>query len=319
MKLSEIKQILETQLEHNLKSQLPKHPIADVYHYSVIPPGKLFRPFLAIAILHDFAAGEKTLELNSPHSFFCSAIEMHHAYTLVHDDLPCMDNDEYRRGRPTVHKAFGEWKALLAGDGLLNASYGLLSKIKSPELPRLLRFITWALGPKGLIQGQVLDLSEEMKKDFTTLLMTHEYKTARLIQVALYGSYMLIDYKKKSPYSENRCLVDLFKLGLHTGVTFQLLDDLTELADAQISEHERSVNPWFYFPDESLKRIHKGLENIKNITEKHQMEAFHLVMKDYFGKIHRILNDNIENVAGHQKKSARDLVPMMSLLERLSQ
>lgn len=318
MKLSEIKNYLETQLEYHLKSQLPNHPYKEVYLYSVLPPGKLFRPFLAIAILNDFASGEKSFSLTSPHSYFCSAIEMHHAYTLVHDDLPCMDNDDFRRGRPTVHKAHGQWQALLAGDGLLNASYGLLAKIKSPELPKLLRFVTWALGPKGLIQGQVLDLSEEMKKDFQSLLLTHEYKTARLIQVALCGSFLLIDYKKDSPYSEQRRFLDLFKLGHHTGVTFQLLDDLTELCTAEISEHEKSVNPWFYFPEESLKRISKGLDIIKTITEKYEMQAFHLVMKDYFGKIHSMLNDNIDHVAHHQNKTARDLVPMMSLLERLS-
>lgn len=318
MKLTEIKHYLETQLEYHLKSELPKHPFAEVYLYSVLPPGKLFRPFLAISVLNDFSQGEKTFSLKSPHSYFCSAIEIHHAYTLVHDDLPCMDNDDFRRGRPTVHKAHGEWQALLAGDGLLNASYGLLSKIDSPALPRLLRCLTWALGPRGLIQGQVLDLAEEMKRDFPTLLLTHEYKTARLIQVALCGSFMLIDKKKDSPYSEERRLFDLFKLGFHTGVTFQLLDDLTELTSAEITEHELSVNPWIYFPEDALKRIHKGLESIRMITEKHEMRAFHLVMKDYFGKIHCMLNDNIDNVARHQKKTARDLVPMMSLLERLS-
>jgi len=317
MKLSEIKINLEQNLEAHLKTQLPNHPFHEVYLYSALPPGKLFRPLLATAILNDFTPGDPFFSSTSAHSYFCSAIELHHAYTLVHDDLPCMDNDDFRRGRPTVHKQFGQWQALLAGDGLLNCSYGLLSKMNSSELQKVFKLVTWALGPKGLIQGQVLDLSEEMKKDFESLVLTHEYKTARLIQVALCGSFLLIQNKKKSAFSENRMFLDLFKLGHHTGVTFQLLDDLTELCDAQISPHELSINPWFYFQDEALKKISQGLNTIKIISDKHEMDSFHLVMKDYFSKIHLKLNENIHHVAQHQKRPVADLIPMMSLLKGL--
>ena len=183
-------------LEHGLQC-FPNHSFKEVYEWSLYPPGKLFRPLLALAS-HLDSCSELSLE-SLTHSdniaYFCSAVEIHHTYTLIHDDLPAMDDDCERRGRPSSHIKFNEWKAILAGDGLLNASYQLLSKISHQELRNLLKVFSWALGPKGLIQGQVLDLSGEMKNSFQNIVHTHKLKTSRLIQVSLLGGHFLSPLK----------------------------------------------------------------------------------------------------------------------------
>ena len=126
--LDSIQDEISQNLKLHLKQCIPNQLMKEVYEYCVLPPGKLFRPKLVYAIAKDLS--EKTnLQITQNHKYLASFVEVHHAYTLVHDDLPCMDDDDFRRGKPSAHKAYGEWKALLAGDGLLNVSYELLSKL----------------------------------------------------------------------------------------------------------------------------------------------------------------------------------------------
>ncbi|MCK5884133.1 MAG: polyprenyl synthetase family protein [Bacteriovoracaceae bacterium] len=319
----DIAKTIET-LSHNLSEhidgQTPNHHIREVYRYAVLPAGKLFRPLLVSAIAKDFSISKQVnLTPKSGHSLLASAIEIHHAYSLVHDDLPCMDDDDMRRGRPSTHKAYGEWKALLVGDGLLNLSYRLISLIDSKNLSNVFRFFSWSTGAKGLIHGQVLDLSEEMKENFTTLLDTHRFKTARLIQNSMVSSYFLIEDKKTG--SEHRQMLDIFKLGHYTGIVFQLLDDLTEFADYELSEHEKEISPWFNFSDETNCELLKGLERITELSDKHLMDNYKTVMKIYFGKICKILTENQSNVQRHLKDNCKkevELLPIMTLLKRVS-
>ena len=192
---------LENMLTHHLVRNLPNHKILDVYLYACLPGGKLFRPHLVWSVLQDLnpeLAQSSSLNLDSNHALLSSGVEFHHTYTLLHDDLPSMDNDLLRRGKPCTHIAFAEWQALLAGDGLLNLSYQLLSKIKHPRSNELFRFFSWALGPKGLIHGQVMDLAHEMNESFQNTLRTHELKTARLIQVSILGSAIIVEILKTS-------------------------------------------------------------------------------------------------------------------------
>ncbi len=245
------KVFIEQFLKQELKLHIPKHQFSEIYSYALFPAGKLIRSQLLLNVAKDL--GNKAKENNL--LLACAFIEYHHAYTLMHDDLPCMDNDDYRRGKPSSHKAYGEWQALLAGDGLLNASYSTLAKIKSPHINTLLRFATAFTGPKGLILGQVLDLSHEMNDNFSKLVKTHELKTARLFQLSfLFPYYLGLEGK-----ADMKKVWSLTKLGRDLGIYFQLLDDLSELTEKNLSEHELSVNPF-------LKQRETAIEAFKRYS-----------------------------------------------------
>lgn len=286
MEASEISRHLALHLE----AQIPSDEIfGEIYRYSVLPAGKLFRPTLVWALALDLDENIQFNE-NSDHAYLASAVEIHHAYTLVHDDLPCMDDDSIRRGKPSVHKAYGQWQALLAGDGLLNASYGILSNIDSPNLKKVLRLFTKFLGPQGLIQGQVNDLSGEISKSFKKLLETHNQKTGKLIQVSILSSYLLTD---KYSY---RIFMDLYKLGYHMGIVFQLLDDFTEFTEASLSTHELEVNPWINYTEESQKALNQGMDEIRRLTGKHDLKNLGTMISAYYQKIGVKLDQGRENL-----------------------
>jgi geranylgeranyl pyrophosphate synthase len=312
---------LEENLKQHMKLLLPNDPFSDIYCYAVLPPGKLFRPQLVIATACDLSPAEVTyqqlIELYAPTALLASALEIHHAYTLVHDDLPCMDNDEWRRGKIATHKKFGEWQALLAGDGLLNASYRMISMIEHPNLPRLFKVITWALGPKGLIQGQVLDLSSSKLDSFQLLKKTHQLKTARLIQSAIVGGMLLID----SNHHPNRLLLDMYKLGNGIGVLFQLLDDLSELEQPSISTHELSVNGWIKHPSESISEALRDIETVENLLDRYQMSVMRKSIAHYLNTMETKINKGQESISNHLEKNGgikvADLRPLMSALNRI--
>ena len=306
--MQKIVKTLQRNLEHHLNQLTPNHEIKNCYKYAVLPPGKLFRPLIAWAIASDISKKEIDLNPTSNHSYLCSALELHHTYTLIHDDLPCMDNDDFRRGRPSLHKAFGEWRALLAGDGLLNASYQLLANIDSPNLSRLLKFSTRALGPKGLIQGQVLDLSEDMKRNLYLLMETHKLKTARLIQVAIINSLLLI-----CPTPSFRMFIDLYRLGHVIGMLFQYLDDLTELAESSISVHEKSINPWPTQGEIVFHELQKHFVAYKKITLKYHLNYFSQIISNYLEKTNQQLKHNSTNIQKHL--SSLQLAPITLLLD----
>lgn len=317
---NEISQNLKT----HLKRCLPKELMQEVYEYCVLPPGKLFRPKLVYAIAKDLSQ-ETTPQITKNHQYLGSFVEIHHAYTLVHDDLPCMDDDDFRRGKPSAHKAFGEWKALLAGDGLLNISYELLSNIQSSRLNLMLKIITRCLGPKGLIQGQVLDLSHEMLKSFDSIKETHELKTARLIQVALLTSYLVIENPKNQLPLDYRMSIDLLKLGKAMGLAFQFIDDLSELTSKNLTKHEKEINPWLNHSKKVLEELSNNLIKIEKIIEKRKLLQFSITFREYISKMNQTINSNLENILknfeAHQKErlQKKDLLPIMGLLQRIGQ
>ncbi len=275
-----LKDSLNENLEQHLSLILPNHSIKDVYQYALFPPGKLFRPLLVAAIAYDIDGN-----FSNNHQLLASVIEMHHAYTLIHDDLPCMDDDDKRRDKPSTHIAFGEWQALLVGDGLLAASYQLLSKIHSPQQQEIFRFISWALGPKGLIQGQVMDLSNESHNSFDNILTTHKLKTSRLIQAALIGSLLLSgSYKNKKLY------LDIYRLGHNLGISFQLLDDLSEIDEGKIGIHEQEINPFFQYPDQAKRALLDTKQRVEKILKKHKMNNLEILVEKYYLKNMRLFS-----------------------------
>lgn len=177
--------------------------------------GKFLRPLLVLNVAHDL----KQIEKN--HYWLALSIELHHSYTLIHDDLPCMDNDDMRRGKPTVHRVYGEAHALLLGDILLGKSFELLANISSPHLKEILKIFSFATGAKGLILGQKLDLDPQLVlANDREVLRMFELKTARLFQLSLITSILLTSEK------DNLHLIrQSIKMGSICGILFQLLDD----------------------------------------------------------------------------------------------
>ena len=251
-----------------LQNQLPSQ-LSEIYSYPVLPPGKLFRPLLAQMLFDDLqnsqTASKKysSIQLDKVTSdlFYLQCfLEIHHAYTLVHDDLPDMDNDDYRRGRLTVHKQFGNWQAILSGDGLQTLSFRALSFLSPDILGPMLKIASWACGPKGLIQGQVMDLSGDMKKNFSLVRRTHELKTARLFQVSLLGA-TLIHHRNISFENWKRAL----RLGQHLGLAFQLIDDWHDFKESAGPNHEADINPFILFATDSQKTLEHSQKVISSI------------------------------------------------------
>lgn len=268
--LDQWREEITSNLTETLKKHLPAHCAREIYHYALLPPGKLFRPLLARSI---------TTDLNQPlkedHRHFELFIEIHHVYTLLHDDLPSMDNDSMRRGRTSSHCQYGEWQALLTGDGLHTLSYRILSLINSPELCHLLRYSTWALGPKGLIHGQYLDLSGEINQSFEKLVKTHRLKTARLFQVSLVGAAMIARAPQK-------ILKDLHRLGEHLGISFQLLDDLLD--------RKETLSPLKLYKNEYTKELLRRLDEMTKLLRKHHLSWTQKIIKNYLEKTTTILS-----------------------------
>jgi geranylgeranyl pyrophosphate synthase len=186
--------------------------------YSLEAGGKRLRPVLLLAAADLFGA-EKNAALPA-----AAAIECLHTYSLIHDDLPCMDNDDLRRGRPTAHKQFDESTALLAGDALLTHAFVLLAR-EYPPLPglALVRELAVAAGSEHLIGGQMEDLLAEKKADATAddLEFIHLNKTAAIIQAALAMGGLVAG-------ADEATLTTLRSAGRALGLAFQIVDDVLD-------------------------------------------------------------------------------------------
>lgn len=305
---------IENTLKYHLELLLPNHSIKSVYEYATLPGGKLFRPNLVWSVLKDLDPDlylETFKNRNSPHSLLASSVEFHHSYTLLHDDLPCMDDDTIRRGKPCTHLVYGQWQALLAGDGLLNISYQLLSKIKHERALDLIRFFSWSLGPKGLIQGQVLDLSNEMTESLKNTLRAHELKTARLIQVSILGSAILT--KNKDLHFEKK----LWKFSKLLGINFQLIDDLSELSEETLSVHELAVNPWIVHPELTYLETLKLLEKFNQLSTEINLKNTNKIITEYYNKMLSTITAKQVTIESHLNNKI-DLVPIILLMKSFS-
>jgi geranylgeranyl diphosphate synthase type II len=190
--------------------------------HSLFSEGKRIRPILALAVC-DAKNGKAAAVLP-----FAGAIEMIHTYSLIHDDLPCIDNDDLRRGRPTCHKVFGEAIALLAGDALLTEAFRVMTDPRfSAQTPpaiarQMLHEIAWAAGAEGMIAGQVIDVLYDGKEGTKSILdYIHRNKTAALIRAsvrvgALAGKATTKEMRQFTRYGES------------LGLAFQVGDDLLD-------------------------------------------------------------------------------------------
>ena len=189
--------------------------------YSLEAGGKRLRPVMLLAAC-DMAGGDIGTALP-----FACALEMIHTYSLIHDDLPAMDNDDLRRGKPTNHKVFGEGIAVLAGDGLLNAAAELMARaalqIDDKRGIRAMEMIMRHAGVTGMIAGQAADLSSEgetPRKDLLTYI--HSHKTADLLEAPMQAGLAL------AGADEQTCRLGK-DYGYHLGLAFQMTDDLLDV------------------------------------------------------------------------------------------
>ena len=192
--------------------------IMEAERYSLLSGGKRIRPFLVSAFSSLLGGDEKTaLTLGC-------ALEMIHTYSLIHDDLPCMDNDDLRRGRPTSHKVFGEATAVLAGDALLTHAFQVATSPEIGEKTALYatRLLSQNAGVNGMIGGQMLDMRGETEAlDFETLCTLHKKKTGALIEAAcLLGCYAAQRYDENDP-----ALIAAKAYAHGIGLAFQIVDD----------------------------------------------------------------------------------------------
>ena len=241
--------------------------------YSLKAGGKLLRPVLLLAAC-DFCGGDEKLALP-----YACAIEYIHTYSLIHDDLPAMDNDDLRRGIPTNHKVFGDAVAILAGDGLLTSAFEAMNKDmllylddtdKLKQRVRAVYEISKGAGCRGMIAGQIADIEAENRqctKEFLDYI--HINKTAALIKSAVRAGAHLAGADKKT-------LQDLDEFAENLGLAFQIVDDLLDIdGDEEATGKKKGSDevkrkatyPCRYGYEESKQKVQELTENAKKAME----------------------------------------------------
>jgi geranylgeranyl diphosphate synthase, type II len=252
-----------------------QHPVSihKAMRHSVFAGGKRLRPILCMEAGRMVAGS-----LPSGIEELGAALEMLHTYSLIHDDLPALDNDDLRRGRPTCHKVFGEAVAILAGDALQTRAYEVLARLRCPTAARVRIIEEIARGTgtiEGMIGGQVVDLEAEHRKpDLATLEYIHRSKTAALITASVVSGGLYA-----GAGDDDVCKLRSF--GQAIGLAFQIVDDVLDVT--QTSEQlgktagkdtaaEKATYPALFGIDESLKKadvlVNKALASLETFGEK---------------------------------------------------
>ena len=211
---------VEVALEDVLEATRSDVPTAlfDAMEYMLLGGGKRLRPVLCLAAAEAVGGKSEGLVVD-----FACALEMVHTYSLIHDDLPALDDDDLRRGRPTCHKVFGEALAILAGDALLAEAFALLCRGSEPERARLSLMLATAAGARGMAGGQADDVREQWPRSLEFLESLHRRKTGALIAVACSGGARVAG-------ATDAQVGAMQDYGEHLGLAFQIIDDLMDLA-----------------------------------------------------------------------------------------
>lgn len=232
------REAIEQALERYMAEGLPK-PLWESMRYSVLSGGKRFRAMLCLASAEAMAGGGPSEGAHQRALPCAAAIEMIHAMSLIHDDLPCMDNDDFRRGKPTNHRVYGEALALLAGDGLLAYATEVLIRHTPKQVPAeivldVVAELSRATGPAGMVGGQVEDCiatglmsceaeSAAKSEDKLTLLESiHKKKTGALLRFSAWSGARLMG-------ADEQVLNMLTRYGDVLGIAFQIADDLLDI------------------------------------------------------------------------------------------
>ena len=220
--IKDYKQLLEKELRTLVeKLEAPKE-VKDAMLYSLEAGGKRIRPMLLFASLNSFGKNPQAGILPA------AAIEMIHTYSLIHDDLPSMDNDDLRRGKPTNHKVFGEALAILAGDALLTYSFQVVGSIPAEYVSdaikiRLITEMAKAAGAEGMVGGQTADMEGEKRQlSLDELEYVHIHKTGKLLEYSVIAGALIAGANREQ-------LELLSAFACHLGLAFQIRDDILDL------------------------------------------------------------------------------------------
>ena len=233
--------IIDSYLADHLKSEINDTKISQIMSYSVMAGGKRLRPLLFLATLDAI-----NFQINAEEIRIACGIELIHTYSLIHDDLPAMDNDDYRRGKLTSHKKWGEAEAILAGDALL--PMGIKWIAQGSNSAKLVAIITEAVGPNGMVGGQYLDIDSTNNKsvadNYDFINKMEWLKTGCLIKACV---EMAVEHGNASP-SQKKLLLQFAQ---DFGRSYQIYDDLVDVVETSA---------------EAGKKTHKDLESGKNNT-----------------------------------------------------
>ena len=235
----------------------PHRTVLEAMNYSVLAGGKRLRPMLMLETYRLFGGNGNVIEP------FMAAIEMIHSYSLVHDDLPALDNDEFRRGRKSTHAAYGEAMGILAGDALLNYAYE--TALRAFDLPAAaertaaaLKVLAEKAGIGGMVGGQVVDVESEGKKiDAETLMFIHRNKTGALIEAAMMIGAILAGGVEKQ-------IATVEQVAGNIGLAFQIRDDILDVTgnEAELGKpvgsdekNEKVTYVSLYGLDEAEKKV----------------------------------------------------------------
>ncbi|MCT7964864.1 polyprenyl synthetase family protein [Laspinema sp. D1] len=262
--LGERQALVEAALDQSLPIKAPE-TIYEAMRYSLLAGGKRLRPILCLASC-ELVGG--TVEMAMPTA---CALEMVHTMSLIHDDLPAMDNDDYRRGKLTNHKVYGEDIAILAGDGLLVYAFEVVAtqtqNVPAPRVLKAIAQLAHAFGADGVVGGQVVDLQCEGKTDTTveTLHFIHTHKTGALLEAcvvcgAILGGASDEDLQRLSRYAQN------------IGLAFQIIDDILDITKTQEElgktagkdlQAQKATYPSIWGLEESTRQAQSLIEQAK--------------------------------------------------------
>ena len=267
--LKEKTNFFETELKKELQELSYPETIAKGMEYAILNGGKRLRPFLLFATLEllnqNIEKGVKS----------AIALEMIHSYSLVHDDLPALDNDDYRRGKLTTHKVFGEAEGILIGDSLLTYAFYILSQknlkfLSSEQIVNIISKTSEYAGINGMIGGQMIDIESENKKiDLETLKYIHSHKTGKLIKLPIEIACIIanVEKDKKEVLEEYADLI---------GLAFQVKDDILDVegtfedlgkpVGSDVDLH-KATYPSILGMEESKKILNNTVEKAKEIIK----------------------------------------------------
>lgn len=242
------------EVEKNLNKYLPSpaNALKKAMRYSVLSGGKRIRPIITIESAKICGGSVKNA---MP---VACAIEFMHAYSLIHDDLPAMDNDDFRRGKPSCHKAFGEAIAILAGDALLTLAFNIIAKNARPEIGlAVIRDVSDAIGVNGMAGGQALDLEfQKNRKSKKFLNKINSLKTARLFEVSAKAGALTAGATQRQAKA-------LQEFGFFFGMSFQAVDDRLDGENARRNEAECFSAK----AKQKLKIFGKKADRLKDISD----------------------------------------------------
>ena len=287
--LEEKKKIVQDSLIELLQNYRDKYPkkLAEAMEYAVMNGGKRIRPILMYMICDLFKKNncksyDKIKEI-------ANALEFIHCYSLVHDDLPAMDNDDYRRGKLTVHKKYNEAIGVLVGDVLLTEAFGIIANSKSlgdKNKVEIISKLSEYAGFFGMVGGQFVDMESENKKvEIDTLKYIHAHKTGKLLTAAIELPMIALDIESE----KREKMVEYSKL---LGIAFQIKDDILDIEGnfeeigkkSNDIENDKTTYPSIFGLEESKRLLQEYLEKAKKIIfDEFEGNQLFLELTDYFG------------------------------------